>query len=65
MLRFQIALAIILVGCIAFLSCGREQPVLDQVTDDGMPMGMTEEEPAYRSWASVMLEAPNDDRSRR
>ena len=70
MLRFQITLAIIFVGCVAFLSCGRGQPDLiepvvdDMMTTDDMPMEMTEmmetmmEEAAHRSWDSVTLPAP-------
>lgn len=68
MLKFQIALAIILVGCMAFLSCTRELPDLEMaepVVD--MPMEMPPEMPPempmemipeYKSWASVMLPAP-------
>ena len=71
MLRFQIALAIILVGCVALLSCGREQAMLpDTVVDDMMGSDdtsmdtmtemMTEmmEEAAHKSWDHVMLDAP-------
>ena len=57
MLRFQIALVILLAGCIAFLSCGRTQEMLDDpVTDD-----TTMEAPVdqiWASWASVTLPAP-------
>ena len=45
MLRFQIALAIILVGCVAFVACERGQQMLDpaDMTDPGTdkPMDMT------------------------
>ena len=64
MLRFQIALAIILVGCIAFLSCDRIQDKLDPVTDDtptDMPTDMTLDlikMGAYTSWMHKMLPAP-------
>ena len=62
MLRFQIALAIIFVGCMAFVSCGRGQPALvEPVVDDmstDMSMEMTEMMAAHKSWASVMLPAP-------
>ena len=62
MLRFQIALAIILVGCIAFLSCSRMQDTLDPATDEAtmdMPMDMMKEMmDAYKSWDSVMLPVP-------
>ena len=63
MLKFQIALAIILVGCIAFLSCGRTQDKLDMVTDDtaaDMPTDMTLDlikMGAYTSWMHKMLPA--------
>lgn len=64
MLRFQIALAIIFVGCIAFLSCGRMQDPLDPVTDDtptDMPTDMTLDMikmGTYTSWMHKMLPAP-------
>ncbi|MDE0682903.1 MAG: cytochrome P460 family protein, partial [Candidatus Poribacteria bacterium] len=63
MLRFQIALAIILVGCMAFLSCGRTQPdLVEPVIEDmptDMPMDMVAEMmKMYKSWDSVMLPAP-------
>ena len=62
MLRFQIALAIILVSCMALVSCGRGQPalvapVVDDMSTD-MSMEMTEMMAAHKSWASVMLPAP-------
>ena len=62
MLRFQIALAIIFVGCIAFLSCGRSQEMLDPVTEV-TPTDMLNDmlaASAIASWESVMLEAPVD-----
>ena len=64
MLRFQIALAIILVGCTAFLSCGRIQDTLDPATDDttmDMPTDMILDMikmDTHKSWMSVMLPAP-------
>ena len=64
MLRFQIALAIILVGCIAFLSCGRMQDMLEPPADDtptDMTMDMVMEMmevAAHKSWDSVTLPAP-------
>ena len=62
MLRFQIALVIIFVGCIALLSCGRDAGMLDTVTDDttmDTTMDMvTEMMKVYKSWDSVMLPAP-------
>ena len=66
MFRFQIAVAIILVGCIAFLSCSRMQDPLADVPEDtsmetptemSMEM-MTEMMAAHKSWDSVMLPAP-------
>ena len=63
MLRFQIALTIILVGCMAFVSCGGQRqpalvaPVVDDMSTD-MSMEMTEMMAAHKSWASVMLPAP-------
>ena len=72
MLRFQIALAIIFVGCIAFVSCGRMQdpltpPVDDMMTDDDTsmetPMDMMMDMMKmgmHKSWAHVTLPAPVD-----
>ena len=67
MLRFQIALAIILVACVAILSCGRAQEMLeDPVTDEAPEMSMetpmeTMEEPEHRSWDSVTLPPPSTE----
>ena len=70
MLKFQIALAIILVGCTAFLSCGRAQQMLDpgnEEMDMETPMEMDMEAPmemamemmaAHKSWDYKMLPAP-------
>ena len=67
MLKFQIALTIILVGCISFLSCGRMQDKLDPVdpVTEEVPMDMTMDtmmdmimDSTYASWASVALPAP-------
>ena len=63
MLRFQIALAIILVGCVAFVACERGQQMLDpaDMTDPGddkpmeMPMDMMDMT-MYTS--SITLDAP-------
>ena len=58
MLRFQITLTIIFVGCIAFLSCNTDTPMdrtVDRTVDvvmDGTAMD------AYKSWTSVKLPAP-------
>ncbi len=62
MLRFQIALAIIFVGCIALLSCGRMQDKLDPVTEV-TPTDMLNEmlaAGAIASWETVTLDAPVD-----
>ena len=61
MLRFQIALAVILISCVAFVSCDRAQQVLEPVADDMMDTGddMTIGIPMdYMSWMHVMLPAP-------
>ena len=59
MLRFQIALAIILVGCVAFIACERGQQMLDPAdmidTSDDMTIGIPMD---YMSWMHVMLDAP-------
>ena len=58
MLRFQIALAIILVGCVAFVACERGQQMLDpgDITDTGTTPAVDME---YKSWTDfVMLDAP-------
>lgn len=56
MLRFQIALAIIFIGCIAFVSCGRDHGMLETVVDDTVPdMGMD----MHKSWTDfITLPAP-------
>ena len=70
MFRFQIALAIILVGCMAFLSCGRVQDMLEDPVREEMPMdtmdatGMMDmmmdmmKMDMYKSWEHVALPAP-------
>ena len=62
MLRFQIALAIILVGCVAFISCDRGQQMLDPADmidpSDDMSMKMPMDMMDYMSWMHVMLPAP-------
>ena len=58
MLRFQIALAIILVGCVAFVACDRGQQMLtpvDMMDPSDDPSVDTE---THKSWMSVMLPAP-------
>ncbi len=58
MLRFQIALAIILVGCVAFVACERGQQMLDpaDMTDPGTAPSVDTE--THKMWMSVMLDAP-------
>jgi len=60
-------LAIILVGCVAFVSCDRAQQVLEPAADDMMDDGMAADDmmtdmmmdmTAHKSWAHVMLPAP-------
>ena len=64
MLRFQIALAIIFIGCIAFVSCGRDHGMLETVVDGmedtsgDMPMDTMMAADAYKAWASVTLPSP-------
>ena len=56
MLKFQIALIAVLIGCIGFVACERTQTVLEPVMMGTMEMVM--EMDAYKSWASVDLPAP-------
>ena len=58
MLRFQIALAIILVSCVAFVACDRGQQMLDpaDMMDTGDAPSVDTE--THKSWMSVMLPAP-------
>lgn len=65
MLKLQIALIAILIGCVAFISCERMTMPLKQVTEDtktadDMPMDMMKmmDSKMYMSWAHVMLPAP-------
>jgi hypothetical protein len=56
MLKLQVVLIAVLIGCIGFVACERTQTVLEPVM-----MGTTEmvmEMDAYKSWASVDLPAP-------
>lgn len=58
MLKFQITLIAILIGCMAFVACERTQQVLEPVVPDPeseMP-GMDME--AYKSWENRMLDGP-------
>ena len=55
MFRFQIALAIILVSCIAILSCGRAQEMLEDPVPEEMPTDMILDlinSGMYTSWPS-------------
>ncbi len=61
MLRFQIALAIILVGCVAFVACERGQQMLDpaDMTDPGTDKPMTMDMMDMTMYtSSVTLDAP-------
>lgn len=67
MLKFQIALIAVLIGCIGFVACERTQDVLEPVmpdpemTDtDGMvdTMEMVMEMDAHKSWEHTMLDGP-------
>ena len=65
MLKLQIALIAILIGCVAFISCERMTMPLKQVTEDtktadDMPVDVTKmmDSKMYMSWAHVMLPAP-------
>ena len=46
MLKYQIAFLILLIGCVAIVSCSRQQELLMQVMDDP-------EADAYRSWTDM------------
>ena len=46
MLKYQIALLIMLIGCVAIVSCSRQQDLLMQVMDDPEP-------DAYRTWTDM------------
>ena len=62
MLKFQITLIAVLIGCVAFVACDRAQQVLEPVMPD--PAMDTEDMTgmmdmmAHKSWASVDLPAP-------
>ncbi len=56
MLKFQITLIAILIGCMAFVACERTQDVLEDVIMDPGPEMMDME--AHKSWMSVDLPAP-------
>ena len=67
MLKFQITLIAILIGCVAFVSCERAQKVLEPATDDmmagddmtmDMTMDMMMDMTMHKSWMHVMLPAP-------
>ncbi|MDE0636904.1 MAG: cytochrome P460 family protein [Candidatus Poribacteria bacterium] len=56
MLKFQITLIAILIGCMAFVACERTQDVLEDVMMDPEPGTM--EMDAYKSWENRMLDGP-------
>ena len=56
MLKLQVVLIAVLIGCIGFVACERTQTVLEPVMMGTMEMVM--EMDAYKSWASVDLPAP-------
>ena len=65
MLKFQIALVAILIACVTFVSCSRQQQELDPVlhdmmdTDDTMAAAdMLVDLTAHKSWANVGLPGP-------
>ena len=58
MLKFQIALATLLICSIAFVSCGRMQDMLEPPADDMTMEMMMEMMAAHKSWDHVMLPAP-------
>jgi len=59
MLKYQITLIAVLIGCIAFVACDRAQQVLEPVMPDPEPEMMdTGDMMAHKSWASVDLPAP-------
>ena len=61
MLKFRITLILILIGCVAFVSCDRTQKILEPAVDDMMAADdmMDMMDPTmYMSWASVALPAP-------
>lgn len=56
MLKFQITLIAILIGCMAFVACERTQDVLEDVMMDPEPETM--ETDVYKSWENRMLDGP-------
>ena len=65
MLKIQITLIVILIACVAFVSCDRAQQMLDPVVDDTMvlddmrtDMKKILDAGTYTSWAHVALPAP-------
>ena len=53
MLKFQIALIAVLIGCMVFVACDRVQTALEPVMPDPEP-----EMDAHKSWEHKMLEGP-------
>ena len=67
MLKFRVALIAILITCIAFVSCGRTQKILQPTADDimaadamtdAMTMDMVMDMTMYMSWEQVILPTP-------
>ncbi|MDE0484321.1 MAG: cytochrome P460 family protein [Candidatus Poribacteria bacterium] len=69
MLKYQITLIAVLIGCVAFVACDRAQQVLEPVMPDPEPemmdtgdmtgmMDMVMDMMAHKSWMSVDLPAP-------
>ena len=61
MIKTQIALLVILIACVAFVSCDRQQQMLKPIADDMMAaddMMEMMDSTMYMSWAHVALPAP-------
>ncbi len=66
MLKYRIALLIVLIGCVALVACSRTQDAImeamddpgDDMMDPGDMMDMVMEMDAHKTWESVDLPAP-------
>ena len=62
MLKFQITLIVILISCVAFISCERAQKVLEPALPEaempGETMDMMVDMTMYHSWAKINLQTP-------
>ena len=62
MLKFQITLIVILISCVAFISCERAQKVLEPALPEaempGETMDMMVDMTMYHSWAKINLPTP-------